>query len=197
METSVQSLKKSIRQQLQAAVPSRTPEERATLARAAVALLISQEHWSRAQSILLYVPLDDELDLRACADAARRSGKLIALPRYLPDQSVYCAAVYRGEPGELTPAKFGIPEPPVNAPVVPLNRLDLALVPGVAFDPAGRRLGRGRGFYDRLLADVTGVKCGVALDEQIVSELPEEPHDMAMNYILTPSRWLSTRPITT
>ena len=71
----------------------------------------------------------------------------------------------------------------------PLNRLDLVLVPGVAFDAQGRRLGRGKGFYDRLLAKVRGHKCGVAFDVQIVSGLPEEPHDVRVDSILTPSRW--------
>jgi 5-formyltetrahydrofolate cyclo-ligase len=76
---------------------------------------------------------------------------------------------------------------------VPLNQLDFLLVPGVAFDRSGRRLGRGKGFYDRLLAGVTGMKCGVAWDEQIVHELPAEPHDIAMDLMLTPSRWADCR----
>jgi 5-formyltetrahydrofolate cyclo-ligase len=64
------------------------------------------------------------------------------------------------------------------------------LVPGVAFDLHGRRLGRGKGFYDRLLADVRGKTCGVAFDEQIVREVPVEPHDSDVNCILTPTRWI-------
>lgn len=197
MPGSVQALKKSIRSKVRETVRGVDARSRAEASARAVELLLEQKEWREAKSILLYVPREDELDLRGCLGPARVAGKLVALPRYLPDQSIYCAAVYQGEPGELTPGRFGIPEPPVNAPMVPLNRLDLALVPGVAFDPAGRRLGRGKGFYDRLLADVTGVKCGVALDEQIVPELPEEPHDMAMNYLLTPARWLSTGSFTT
>jgi 5-formyltetrahydrofolate cyclo-ligase len=54
-------------------------------------------------------------------------------------------------------------------------------------------LGRGKGFYDRLLANVTSVKCGVAQDEQTVPILPAEPHDIAMDFILTPTRWLKTQ----
>jgi 5-formyltetrahydrofolate cyclo-ligase len=66
----------------------------------------------------------------------------------------------------------------------------LVLVPGVAFDSHGRRLGRGKGFYDQLLAFVRGTKCGVAFDEQIVPEIPIEPHDVRLNCILTPTRWI-------
>jgi 5-formyltetrahydrofolate cyclo-ligase len=54
----------------------------------------------------------------------------------------------------------------------------------------GRRLGRGKGYYDRLLAAVRGAKCGVAFDQQVVSEIPVEPHDILMNFTLTPTRWL-------
>ncbi|MBP9903534.1 MAG: 5-formyltetrahydrofolate cyclo-ligase, partial [Verrucomicrobia bacterium] len=74
----------------------------------------------------------------------------------------------------------------------PLNRLDLVLVPGVAFDPRGGRLGRGQGYYDRLLAGVRGTKCGVAFDEQIVDAVPVGPLDIRLNCILTPTRWIET-----
>ena len=73
---------------------------------------------------------------------------------------------------------------------MPLNRLDFVLVPGIAFDLQGRRLGRGKGYYDRLLAEVRGKTCGVAFDEQIVDEIPVEPHDIHVNCILTPTRWI-------
>jgi 5-formyltetrahydrofolate cyclo-ligase len=82
--------------------------------------------------------------------------------------------------------------------VIALNRLDLALVPGVGFDADGRRLGRGRGHYDRLLAQVAGTKCGVAFDEQMAPEIPVAPHDVILNRIVTPTRWLEVpgqRPI--
>jgi 5-formyltetrahydrofolate cyclo-ligase len=66
----------------------------------------------------------------------------------------------------------------------------LILVPGVAFDLRGGRLGRGRGYYDRLLSGLQGYRCGVAFDEQIVDRVPLEPHDASLNCILTPSRWV-------
>jgi 5-formyltetrahydrofolate cyclo-ligase len=71
---------------------------------------------------------------------------------------------------------------------VPPNRLDFAIVPGVAFTLEGRRVGRGKGHYDRLLSSVGGVKCGVAFDEQIVEAIPVEPHDVRMDWIVTPTR---------
>jgi 5-formyltetrahydrofolate cyclo-ligase len=62
-------------------------------------------------------------------------------------------------------------------------------VPGLAFDRFGRRLGRGRGFYDRLLAEIPGQRCGVAFDQQILEALPTEPHDSQMHALATPARW--------
>ena len=77
--------------------------------------------------------------------------------------------------------------------MVALNRLDLALVPGLGFDARGHRLGRGKGHYDRLLAGFTGMKIGVAFDFQIVTEVPREPHDIALDAVVTPTRWLQAR----
>jgi 5-formyltetrahydrofolate cyclo-ligase len=91
---------------------------------------------------------------------------------------------------DLSVGKFDVREPVASYPTVALNRLDFVLVPGIAFDLRGRRLGRGKGFYDRLLTDVRGKTCGVAFDEQIVPEIPIEPHDIPVHCILTPTRWL-------
>ena len=63
-------------------------------------------------------------------------------------------------------------------------------MPGVAFDVSGGRTGRGAGFYDRLLSRITGPRCGVAFDEQIVDKVPSESHDLRMNHLLTPTKWM-------
>ena len=66
----------------------------------------------------------------------------------------------------------------------------VVLVPGLAFSTGGCRLGRGQGFYDRLLAGASGLRCGVGWDFQVFPELPSEPHDEHLDYILTPTRWV-------
>jgi 5-formyltetrahydrofolate cyclo-ligase len=91
----------------------------------------------------------------------------------------------------LGTGKFGVREPVASCEKIVLKHLDLILVPGLAFGLDGHRLGRGKGFYDRLLAVLHGPACGVAFDEQIVSVLPVEPHDLRLNCILTPTRWQS------
>jgi 5-formyltetrahydrofolate cyclo-ligase len=168
--------------------------ERARFSQLAVEILSGRAEWREARTILAYLPLQDELDLMPALKTALAGGKTIALPQYIPEHGKYVAAILEGPPENLRKGKFGVMEPSPDAPRIPLNRLDFVLAPGVAFDPDGHRLGRGRGFYDRLLAEVTGVKCGVALDEQIVPKLPVEAHDIPMDYILTPSRWLQRAP---
>jgi len=182
--------KAQIREQIRSRLATISPAERAELSRQTVSRLAKQEVWQISKSVLGYLALKDELDMFVALEVALKMGKTVTLPRHVQEEGVYCAAVLSGEARQFLKGAFGIPEPSSEAPVIPLNRLDFVLVPGLAFDPRGRRLGRGKGFYDRLLAQVSGIKCGVALDEQIVEELPAEPHDMAMNFILTPTRWL-------
>jgi 5-formyltetrahydrofolate cyclo-ligase len=120
------------------------------------------------------------------------AGKTVALPAFTPDANRYTASQILDPARDLVVGRFGIREPGPACPVIPLNRLDLVLVPGIAFDARGGRLGRGQGFYDRLLADVRGTKCGVAFAEQLVDVVPMGSLDIRLNCILTPTRWIET-----
>jgi 5-formyltetrahydrofolate cyclo-ligase len=106
------------------------------------------------------------------------------------DTATYTACPIQDPASDLETGAFGIREPAARCAVEPLNKLDLILVPGVAFDLTGHRLGRGKGFYDQLLTAVRGKTCGIAFDQQIVREVPVEPHDKVLNCILTPTRWI-------
>jgi len=188
------ALKSELRQLARTRLSLFTPEQRRVLSTAAVAQLLALPEFQRAQRILGYLPLKDELDLSPALETALQSGKTVALPRYIPEQDAYCAALVTENFASLSPGAFGILEPSAAAAIMPLNQLDFVLVPGVAFDPSGRRLGRGKGFYDRLLANVNSadcIKCGIAVDEQIVIGIPAEPHDISVNLIVTPTRCVS------
>jgi 5-formyltetrahydrofolate cyclo-ligase len=154
--------------------------------------LRQQSVWKSAGSILLFALLPAEADIWALFEEALRVGKTVALPRFSSQAQSYIACVVQNPEDDLVSGQFGIREPGVSCPEFPLNRLDLVLVPGVAFDARGARLGRGKGFYDRLLADVRGTKCGVAFEEQIVDAVPVGPLDIRLNCILTPTRWIET-----
>jgi 5-formyltetrahydrofolate cyclo-ligase len=190
VDQTVQQQKAALRRQLRELTRGLSPAEREAASARARALLATQAPWRQARAVLFYAPQPDELDLWPLLLEALDEGRQIALPRYLPQAGAYGAALVADPARDLAPGKLGILEPGPHCPAFPLNRLDLVLAPGVGFDPHGRRLGRGKGYYDRLLAQVGALRCGVALDRQIVPALPAEPHDQMLDCILTPTRWL-------
>jgi 5-formyltetrahydrofolate cyclo-ligase len=186
----MRALKASLRSQVREKLTALTPAQRETYSSRARALLEQQPIWRQAQTILFFAPMPDELDIWPSLSVALAAGKQVFLPRFLSHTNSYAACHVKIPDTDLAVGRFGIREPSETCPQIPLNRLDFVLVPGVAFDLHGRRLGRGRGFYDQLLAAVCGKTCGVAFDEQIVTDIPVEPHDVLLNCILTPSRWI-------
>ena len=193
----IRDQKREIRKDVREKVRKISEEIVLNFSHRAAELLLQQEQWIAAQKVLGYLALKDEVELSAVLKAAFSAGKTVALPRFLPETGLYGAAVLPEKEGfaTLSFGRFGVLEPAPTAPILPLNQLDFVLVPGVAFDPSGRRLGRGKGFYDRLLADTNNscIKCGVALDEQLVAAIPAESHDVSMNFVLTPSRWITCK----
>lgn len=91
------------------------------------------------------------------------------------------------DPAGLAAGSFGIQEPPEDSPVCPVGEIDLFLCPGMAFTADGTRLGRGKGYYDRALAEASpeATKVGTCFSEQIAHELPTDPHDVPMDYLTT------------
>jgi 5-formyltetrahydrofolate cyclo-ligase len=182
--------KAALRRQIRGGLKAMTPKTRASASNEACARLEIQPLWKNARSILFFAPLPEELDVWPLAAPALAAGKTVALPQFITETQRYIACAIGNVETDLQIGQFGIREPTVDCSEFPLNRLDFVLVPGVAFTLQGRRLGRGKGFYDRLLAAVRGTKCGVAFDEQIVTDIPVEPHDVHLNCILTPTRWI-------
>lgn len=195
-ESSACAEKAKLRSHMRAILGRLAPEEVQKRSAAACSLLLAQPTWRDAGSVMLFAPIAGEIDVWPLGAAALVQGKTLALPRFDPATQSYEARLVRNLQSEISPGTYGIREPVDSCDRLPLKRLDLVLVPGIAFDLHGRRLGRGKGYYDRLLADVRGLKCGVSLDEQLVSTVPFEPHDAELNWILTPTRWLNcSRPV--
>lgn len=149
--------------------------------------LRSHPVWRQARSVLLFAPRVDEPDIWPMVREALDLGKEVGLPAYDPIAGVYGARRLADPARDVVTGAYGIREPGRACPDLPLAGLDLVLVPGLAFTPAGGRLGRGGGFYDRLLAATPAVRMGIGLDEQVVAWLPLEPHDQLLDYVLTPS----------
>jgi len=189
----IQTAKAQLRVKIAAGIKQMPAKARAQESETLCKLLKRQAVWKSAGSILFFAPMAGEPDIWPLMAQAIELGKVVALPRYLPETETYIACRVLDVDTEIEPGKFGIREPNARLAEVPLNQLDLVLVPGVAFDLSRRRLGRGRGFYDRLLAEVHGVTCGVGFNEQIVEHIPVEPHDVVLNCILTPTRWIEPK----
>ena len=190
MDADTQKAKVGLRKTIRAALKKISPLARDLAAAQLCARLKEQKFWRNAASVLLFAPLPEEADIWPLLSASLAAGKLSTLPRFDSTTNRYVACRIKNPARDIRTGKFGIREPTGLCNIVPLNRLDFVLVPGVAFDLQGRRLGRGKGFYDQLLEDVRGVTCGVAFDEQIVAEIPVEPHDVRLHCILTPTRWI-------
>lgn len=145
----------------------------------------------RADSVVCaYVPIGTEPGSLAMLDALVDAGAQVLLPVTRPDAPLSWG---RYRPGHLTEAQFGLLEP--AAPHLPpdaISHADVILVPALGVDRAGVRLGRGAGFYDRTLAAAaTSAKLvAVVRDDELVDELPAEPHDVRMTHALTPNRGL-------
>jgi 5-formyltetrahydrofolate cyclo-ligase len=188
MEQTIQKAKVALRKQIRGAVQNISPAARNAMSAQIRDRLKEQALWKNAASVLFFAPLPDEPDVWPLLEDALAGGKIAALPRFDSTGNCYVACQVKNLRSEIVTGQFGIREPGAGCVEIPFNRLDLALVPGVGFDLQGQRLGRGRGFYDRLLADVDGIKCGIAFDEQVVKEIPAGPRDVRLNFILTPTR---------
>lgn len=167
------------------------PPADAEAAAAAICALLVQTCVRATASVALYAPLPGEPDLRPAALEFLRLGVPLYLPRCLPDSSLAFARVEGWE--DLRPGRLGILEPPGDAPVASLALLGSVVVPGVAFDLAGYRLGRGAGYYDRTFSGAIARPdlVGVAFDWQLVERLPREEHDVPMARVITDRRSIS------
>lgn len=186
------SAKHQLRQQVRARLNGMSSRQREGASCQICACLRQQRIWQSAGSILFFAPLSVEPDIWPLLEEALLAGKTVALPRFASVTQSYITCALRNLETDLQSGQFGIREPGLSCPEFPVSRLDLVLVPGVAFDARGGRLGRGKGFYDRLLSAVNGTKCGVAFDEQIVDAVPVGPLDIPVNCIMTPTRWIET-----
>jgi 5-formyltetrahydrofolate cyclo-ligase len=189
--------KRTLRGQLRDLLRQVTAGERAQASAEARALLARQLRWQAARSILFYAPRSDELDLWPLLAEALAQSRRVALPRFDPVRGGYEAAQVRCLEAEVVSGAFGIREPARGCPAVDLNQLDFVLVPGLGFDLDGRRLGRGKGYYDRLLAGVRAFLCGVAFEGQVLPAIPAGARDRKLDCILTPRRWTlcAARPV--
>ncbi|GAB4254352.1 MAG: 5-formyltetrahydrofolate cyclo-ligase [Candidatus Methylacidiphilales bacterium] len=178
------ALKTALRREARAKLRLIPPAARAHAGLCIARTLQTLPLWQNARTILAFQPLPDEPDIRSLWSDGFDPDKTWVFPKIEADQLV----LYRVRASlDFAPGSFRILEP-LGRPddgISPAS-IDLALVPGLAFDRHGGRLGRGQGFYDRLLAhpEWRGVTLGIAFLESEQPAIPREPHDLSLHGIL-------------
>lgn len=149
---------------------------------AAYAVFERLEHsaaFQLAEKILMYHSLSDELDTRSFLNKWKGRKQF-----FLPRVNGVDLELLPYDESRLEIGSFHIEEPTGND-TYPVEEIEMIVVPGVAFDRKGARLGRGKGFYDRLLKTAKAMKIGVGYEFQLLDQLPSEPHDVAMDMVIT------------
>ncbi len=169
-----------------AAIP---PTELQARSAAACRLLCETEEYRRSDVVMIFLSTAHEVDTSLIAIQGWSDGKRILAPRVSWEQRrMLPVEVYSLSTG-VEPGAMGVREPAEGMPV-PVFDIDLVVVPGLAFDERGNRLGRGRGFYDRFLwhKDLRAISCALALEEQVVPEVPVGEHDQRVHMLVTDAR---------
>lgn len=144
-----------------------------------------------ATTVLAFASIRNEVRTRPMIEAMHEAGKRVALPRVVDDTLVLHLAE---RDAALVEGAFSVPEPPQDAPRVDPSDVDLALIPALAVDPKGHRIGYGGGYYDRLLPALRkATACAVAYDFQLIAEVPTQTFDVAVDLIVTDARVI--RPV--
>lgn len=184
--------KHELREAARAALHALTPSERLKRSGAICDRLIAGAPASSCDLVLVYLALPDEVNLDPLIEHLLSHNVIVGAPRVDWEQSTMTISRVTSLT-EIGFGRHGMREPASAVPI-PLESLDLAFIPGLAFDSRGARLGRGGGFYDRFLADLRRVSTAPliapAFDEQILPRVPMEGHDVAVDAIVTPTRRL-------
>ncbi len=169
-----------------------SPDDAARKSLAVARAVLSLPDYRSARTVMAYSALPGEVEAGAIISAALGEGKRVCLPkvrrppRHLRQELVAC--LVDDYPGDLEPGAFGVLEVPDGREmVIPPAEIDLMLIPGLAFDLCGIRLGYGAGYYDRFLADpaVRATTVGVCFMVQLAQILPRAPHDRKVQYVVT------------
>ena len=170
--------KTALRREIRLRIMQLTDAERVATSAEICRRVTDAQRWQEASCVLLYYPMADEVDVRPLVAAALQDGKRVLFPVVKGDDLqlvAYSSETRRGA--------FGIEEP-IGEPFTKLDEVDLVVVPGRAFDRQGHRLGRGRGYYDRLLPQLSAHRLAVCFPCQIVDNLPYVPHDAQMDEVV-------------
>jgi 5-formyltetrahydrofolate cyclo-ligase len=181
-------LKRKIRRDIKNIINSHSTLEKARKSAIIKGRLFNKEEFKKAKVVMFYVSLQDEVDTLIMIDEALKAGKRIAVPVILKEEKRLIAGEIHNRLEDLESQHFGIYQPRQDrVKEIPLDDIDLVVVPGVAFDRKNIRLGRGHGYYDRFLSGLPKrtKTIGLAFDFQVLEDLPQDPHDIPVSKIVS------------
>ena len=172
--------KSDIRRAAKSAVKALTAQQKADKSTLILSRIASSESIKSAKTVALYASLSDEVQSFELIEFLSQT-KRVVLPRVAGDDMDF----YPYTPSSLKVGAFGIEEPQGSEPISP-DEIDVIVVPGVAFTTDGKRCGRGKGYYDKYLSrsGFRAIKIGVCYTEQLAENIPNEPHDIVMDYMI-------------
>lgn len=172
--------KSDIRRAAKSAVKALTAQQKADKSTLILSRIASSESIKSAKTVALYASLSDEVQSFELIEFLSQT-KRVVLPRVAGDDMDF----YPYTPSSLKVGAFGIEEPQGSEPISP-DEIDVIVVPGVAFTTDGKRCGRGKGYYDKYLSrsGFRAIKIGVCYAEQFAEDIPNEPHDIVMDYMI-------------
>jgi 5-formyltetrahydrofolate cyclo-ligase len=190
--TALREAKRALRVRMIATRDALDPTYRATASRSICARVEALPSFAAARVVLVTLPFGSEWDTRPLARAALASGKTLVVPRVNGATRMLELHAIGDVTADVKPGYQGIPEPLPTLPRIDAATIDWVLVPGVAFNPDGRRLGYGGGYYDRLMILLRPATPRVAgaFDAQIAERIPAASHDLSVDLIVTESRTL-------
>jgi len=185
MAGTLEDQKRSLRAEVRARMPRPGSPELVAASVAAQQRLVARILAMDARTIALYRALASECGTASVAAQLQAAEREVCYPAVVPGRR---ALQFRRGVGVFVAGALGVEEP-TGAPV-PLEEISLMVVPALAVDALGRRLGRGRGYYDATLAEYRGQTVALVLDSQLVPEVPVGDHDRRVGAICTETRWI-------
>jgi len=176
-------MKNKIREEMKQKRRNMKPETVSEKSWMAEKIFLESELYKGAKSVMLYIPLGNEVDTSNIINDALKQGKTVLVP-VTDSESYDLTACQITECTEFSKGTFSVKEPKEKV-VFDKSKIDVVLVPGVAFDSFGGRIGFGKGCYDRFLSGTNAVKIGFCYDFQLVDRTETDSNDIAMDYIIT------------
>jgi 5-formyltetrahydrofolate cyclo-ligase len=187
----IREKKQEIRNEMTRLIAERPPGTLAAKTKAVEDRLFEFANYLEARIALLYMPIPPEVDTREIIKRSYMYNKIIILPAFDAEAFRMTLMKVDDPDKDLVQGPRGNLEPnPKRCKTVPLDCLDIAIIPGLAMDEKGGRIGSGKGYYDRLIPDlpITTRKVGLIFEDQIIPVVPMESHDKHVDIVVTEKR---------